>query len=232
MAKKTVQETPANGLKTDDVFDFEPGDAREGGSDPKTPSMPAPDPDDFFSPENMRLATALVPTPKSVTSAYELGKPPKDGYFRVHPNPEFSAVYPCVEKDETLFIIHPRLATQVLADPKLESSVKYVRLVFCATYNGPFFVWPINVPRDQTNVSAIYTAQDQAVTFAMEGWIRMTWAAKKKIHESFPYVGPAVPDPDWPDKSFSEILKVVFGSGQMIATLDHPTLRKLAGLEM
>ncbi len=38
-----------------------------------------------------------------------------------------------------------------------------------------------------------------------------------------------LPDPEWPDRRFSELLEIAFG-GRVIADADHPAIRKLRGI--
>lgn len=196
-----------------------------------TPTPPADD-DDFFSPENIRLAQEFAPVERSATLAIELRRPPGDSFIRCHPDPAYSLTWPVVEKDETVYVLTPKLAKQLESDPRMATSVKSVRFVLCAIYNGPFFLWAVKQPTDPSNQSTIQKAQDQAVAFGMAGWVRVTWNPKLKQHDCFPYVGPPVSDPLWPEKPFSELLKIAMGEARMIKSADHSVIRKLAGLEL
>jgi hypothetical protein len=195
-------------------------------------TIPPADDDDFFSPENLRLAQDFAPAEKSSTLAIELKKPPADTFIKIHPDPNYSLVWPTVEKDETMYVVHPRLAKQLETDSRMATLIKPVRFVLCAIHQGPFFMWPVKQSVDPANQSTVHKALDQAVAFGMAGWVRITWNPKLRIHETFEYRGPSVAEPVWPDKPFSELMKIALGEARMIKDINHSTLRKLAGLEL
>lgn len=217
------------------ALDTDPWDVDDEPTPPDEkpdPKLPPEDDDDFFSPENMRLAAQMAPEVKPVNNAFEVKKPPKDKSIRIHPDPNFSKVWPAFEVDEVFYLIHPKLARTLEADPVFSSSVHAVRLMLCAIADGPFFVWCVKQPLDPAKAGSMHEAREQAIAHAMKGWVRITWSAKKGIHECFPYVGPDRVEPDWPDMTFQEIMKVVFGESRMIKDLNHPIVRKLGGLEL
>lgn len=198
----------------------------------KTSPVPPADDDDFFSPENIRLAQEFAPIERSSTLAIELRKPPADTFIKIHPDPVYSMVWPTVEKDETIYVVHPRVAKQLETDPRMATLVKPVRFVVCAIHQGPFFIWPVKQSMDPANQSNVQKALDQAIGFGMAGWVRITWNPKLRVHDCIEYRGPSVAEPVWPDKPFQELMKIALGDARMVKDMDHPTLRKLAGLEL
>lgn len=61
----------------------------------------------------------------------------------------------------------------------------------------------------------------------MKGWTRS--AANMSLGAYEASTAPqGVPDPVWPELSFSEVLKIAFRD-QFIGTIDHPVLRRLRG---
>ena len=61
----------------------------------------------------------------------------------------------------------------------------------------------------------------------MGKWVRV--AANMSLGAYEVYEASAnLPDPEWPDKSFAELLQVAFRD-KHIATLDHPVLKRLRG---
>jgi hypothetical protein len=194
--------------------------------------MPPADPDDFFSPENLRIAQEFAPPPDSATFAVDVRKPPKDQYIMAHPDPNYSMVWPIIEMEETVYVVHPVLAKTLQSDPTVASSIKAARIVLCAIHRGPLFVWVVKQPADPTKKSAMHTALDQCLGLAMAGWTRITWNEEKRQHDGFPLKMDNPPAPAWPAKSFPEILKTAFGDARMIKTADHQVIRKLSGLEL
>jgi hypothetical protein len=212
---------------TENEFDM-PTDGAGG----PTAVMPPADLDDFFSPENLRIAQEFAPPPDSATFAVDVRKPPKDQYIMAHPDPNYSMVWPIIEMDETVYVVHPVLAKTLQSDPTVASSIKAARIVLCAIHRGPLFVWVVKQPADPTKKSAMHVALDQCLGFAMAGWTRITWSEEKRQHEAFTLKMENPPTPAWPAKSFPEILKTAFGDARMIKTADHPVIRKLSGLEL
>lgn len=245
MARKTQVKTdksnldaapaaPPSGETVASMFDLPAVEPVQAVPTPALEPSPVPpaDDDDFFSPENIRLAQEFAPAAVSSTLAIELRKPPADTFIKIHPDPAYSLVWPTVEREETLFVLTPKIAKQLESDTRMASLVKPVRFVLCAIHQGPFFMWAIKQSKDPSNQSSIHKALDQAVAFGMAGWCRITWSEKLRVHETFEYRGPSVAEPMWPDKPFSELMKLALGEARMIKSIDHPTLRKLAGLEL
>jgi len=195
------------------------------------PGMPPADPDDFFSPENTRLAQEIAPQAELVTFAVEVRKPPNDQMIRVHPDPAYSPVWPVIEFEEVIYLVAPLLAKRLRTDDRFESVIRMARLVFCSILNGPFFVWVTKVPEESTRANAMHKARDQCIAKAQEKYVRIAWSQSHKIHQAFQFQGQELPAPDWPVKPYSEILTIAFGADRMIRDENHPVIRKLAGLE-
>lgn len=214
------------------VRSFDDFGMADNGAGAPLVGMPPADPDDFFSPENLRIAQEFAPPPDSATFAVDVRKPPKDQYIMAHPDPNYSMVWPIIEMEETVYVLHPVLAKTLQSDPTIASSIKAARIVLCAIHRGPLFVWVVKQPADPTKKSAMHVALDQCLGFAMAGWTRITWSEEKRQHEAFPLKMENPPIPAWPAKTFPEILKTAFGDARMIKTADHPVIRKLSGLEL
>jgi hypothetical protein len=62
---------------------------------------------------------------------------------------------------------------------------------------------------------------------AMEGWIRLASNLSLGAYEIFEPTG-NLPDPEWPDIEFNEILKIAFRD-KIIDDTNHPVLKQLRG---
>ena len=62
---------------------------------------------------------------------------------------------------------------------------------------------------------------------AKKSWIRLVANMSLGAYEVYEAAG-SLPDPEWPDLDFAEILKVAF-KGQYITDIDHPVIRRLLG---
>ncbi len=67
----------------------------------------------------------------------------------------------------------------------------------------------------------------EAAQMAETGWVRVM--ANMNLGANEVYTATADhPDPDWPELSFSDILKIAF-KGHYISEYDHPVIRRLRG---
>jgi hypothetical protein len=153
-------------------------------------------------------------------------KPNKQEFFRAHPDPAMSmatSVFLDTEERET-YIAMPDIR------PLLADLLKPVLLAACITRQKVLLLWPIALP-DTTgsggNRAWGETAR-QAAELAKKHWVR--------IHADMAYGGYRIvqaagelSEPEWPDKSLSELLGVAF-KDRLITSADHPVVRKLRGL--
>lgn len=223
---------------TDPDFDFGQDDdgAGEGESDHRAGEMPPPDDDDFFSPEAYAMAAAMAPAPVSSTLAIEERRPPKDQFIKICTKPGYALSWPIIEcasaagsDDKITYVVHPRLALQLEQDPALASSVKMARIMLYHVLKGGMYLWVVNQGTGEKE-SAMTIARNQAIALAEQNYVRITWDPHKKLHDAFAFKGQFI-EPAWPDKTMAEIIKIAFGDARMIRTMDHPVLRRLAGLE-
>jgi hypothetical protein len=63
---------------------------------------------------------------------------------------------------------------------------------------------------------------------AVKGWIRITANMSLGAYEIFEATSKQIPDPQWPELAFQQILRVAF-KDRFITALDHPVLRRLRG---
>jgi hypothetical protein len=150
-------------------------------------------------------------------------KPHKQEFVRVHRSEEFRIETMVLElkEDRETYLVDPNL----WSDLTLELTPK----VLFTTLNRQkvLTLWPIRMPGadgrvDQWNSSAL-----DAATLARETWVRVAASMGLGAYEVFEASG-EIPEPEWPDLSFAEILNIAF-KGRYIASLDHPALRRLRG---
>ena len=68
----------------------------------------------------------------------------------------------------------------------------------------------------------------KAAVLAQANWIRMVANMSNGAYDIFEASG-KLPDPEWPDLAFSEILRIAFRDFRISST-DHPVIRKLWGV--
>ena len=117
----------------------------------------------------------------------------------------------------------PKIQSELLGDPCFSLRV----CVLAVTKQGVPFIWPLRPDCDaggKSDKSA--RAPLAAMQLAQEKWTRIYW-----VKEKFEYLietADISDEPKFPEKSFSELLRLGF-KASIISTLDHPALLELKG---
>ena len=69
-----------------------------------------------------------------------------------------------------------------------------------------------------------------AAQIAQDSWVRVSANMSLGAYDTFTALGD-IPEPEWPDLSFEEILKIAF-KGKYIESTDHVVIRDLLGGEL
>ena len=199
---------------------FEPGHAAA----PPAPS-PTPEPPDPFDPASLRLDAnyAAGLGVKKMLTTVPVRKPGKQEWFRVRPGEEWRIQTACYEDEELreTYLVDRSLWTELagLIHPAL--------ILTCVSRSGDLFLWRCKLPGPDGRPNH-WT--DSALAIAREAetdWRRMAANMVAGYYDGFQPTA-ALPDPEWPDRTFTEILRTAF-KGRLIDSLDHPLLRKLRG---
>src|SRR5262249_12734467 len=92
---------------------------------------------------------------------------------------------------------------------------------------GVLFLWPIRLPGADGKVDGWSQSALEAAQKARSGWVRVSANLSLGAYEVWEATG-EFGEPDWPDKSFRELLHLAF-KGKLIECPDHPVLRRLRG---
>jgi hypothetical protein len=95
------------------------------------------------------------------------------------------------------------------------------------TRQGVPFLWPIRLPGDDGKHNEWHRTALEAAQRAQTRWVRIAANMAAGGYDLFEATG-ALPEPEWPDLSFRELLKIAF-KDRFIRTADHPVLRRLRG---
>jgi hypothetical protein len=150
-------------------------------------------------------------------------KPNRQEFVRVHPDENMrleTAVLELKEDRET-YLVEPELWAELAGEltPKA--------LFTAINRQGVLTIWPVRLPgedgrHDEWNRSALEAAQ-----MAMNRWVRV--AANMSLGAYEVYEASAdLPDPQWPDLNFQQILEVAF-KDRFVRSLDHAVVRRLRG---
>ena len=197
----------------------------EAPANPKpTANGAAPDP---FDPAALRLSHdfgASLGVKKALLTV-PVRKPDKSWFVRAHPADEYSLQTAVIElkEDRETYLVAPQLWPALAA----ESTFSPRALFTAVNRQGVLFLWPIRLPGADGKVDAWSQSALEASQLARTTWVRVAANMALGAYEVFQATGD-LPDPEWPDKPFRELLKVAF-KDRMITALDHPVLRKLRG---
>jgi hypothetical protein len=163
---------------------------------------------------------------KKLLQKVVIGKPPRDEFFRVNPDPGYRLVRVGLHKSEAekeLFLIPPKYARE------LEGDFGELTLYTVMPRAGDVRLWDIGLPKDGRWNSYHETA-DAVAHLAMEKWVRVKTNLSQKTYETYVAQAVGIPEPDWSEvQPFSELVRLAFRD-KIVDSDDHPLFAKLRGL--
>jgi hypothetical protein len=160
---------------------------------------------------------------KKVITTIPVHKPHKQDFVRIRPGDDYQISTAVIEmkEDRETFLIAPELWNELPGEiiPKI--------FLTGMTRQGVLFLWPIRLPNadgrhDNWNRSAL-----EAAELAKRKWVKVVSNMSLGGYEVYEATGD-LPDPEWPDLSFEEIMKIAF-KDRYITGMDHPVIRRLNG---
>lgn len=180
---------------------------------------------------SLRLDQGFTQTSDVVKVFYQIpiGRPPKQDFFRSHPDAAFRFPAAIIEDENNrseVFIVDSRLINE------LEGEWKLAILTPIMNRQNELTIWPVKQPVGDRIPCAWHTSALQASVIAKDVWVRMTSNMRTKSYDV--YQAPAQhknnwPDPVWPDMTMEELIDIAF-RGRVIDSLDHPLVKQLRGL--
>lgn len=180
---------------------------------------------DRFDPSRLRLSQNFVESVgvKKALLTVPVRKPGRQDFVRTHPDSTFRLETAVIElkEDRETYLIDPELWHELPGE--------IVPKVLFTTMNrqGVLSLWPIRLPRedgrhDEWNRSAL-----EAAELAQSKWLRVAANMSLGAYEVYEAVS-KLPEPEWPEVTFPEILKIAFRD-RFITDLSHPVVRRLRG---
>ncbi|MFL5342053.1 MAG: hypothetical protein ACJ8F7_18060, partial [Gemmataceae bacterium] len=164
---------------------------------------------------------------KKVLLSVPIRKPDKSWFVRVHPSEEFRQQTAVIELKEErgseTFLVAPALWPALSG----ESTFTPKALFLGINRQGNLFVWPARLPGADGKLDEWSRTALEAADMAMKRWVRVQANMPLGAYDVCEAHG-ELPEPEWPDLSFGQILKIAF-KDRIITTLDHAVLRKLRG---
>jgi hypothetical protein len=206
-----------------DTATFDPGDLER----PAAPAQAAgPDP---FDPASLRLSQDFAASigVKKALLAVPIRKPDKAWFVRVHPDAAYRLQTAVVELKEDRGAETYLVAPSLWPDLAAEATFSGRALFTAVNRQGVVFLWPVRLPGPDGRVDEWSRTALEAADMAAKGWVRVAANMGLGAYDVHQASG-RLPEPDWPDVPFRELLRVAF-KDRFINDLNHPVLRRLRG---
>jgi hypothetical protein len=184
--------------------------------------MSAPDPFDLDSLRLTQDFAGSVGVKKALTTI-PVRRPDRQWFIRVHPDPAYRLETTVVElkEDGETYLIASNLRAELPGE--IVSKV----LLTAVTRQGNVFLWPVRMPDEMGKLDEWNRSAFEATKLAEKQWIRLVANRSLGAYETYVATGD-LPDPEWPEKSFQELVRIAFRD-RFIDALEHPVVQRLRG---
>jgi len=181
--------------------------------------------DQFPDLNKLRLSQEFLETAgaKKLLTTVPVRKPRKQDFIRVHAEAGFRGAFAIIE------LVDDRESYLVTPDIAAASPTEVVMTTIYAAINRQrvVFLWPVRLPLSDGRVLEWHRSAQEAAERAMTHWVRVTANMALGAYEITEAPG-KVPDPEWPDYSFDDLLRIGFRD-RIINNHNHPVLKRLRG---
>jgi hypothetical protein len=185
-------------------------------------------PPDPFNLANLVIGQDYLETASStkLLTTVRVGKPNKQEWFRIHPDPAFRNNFAILEfKDENLvYIVAPGMTET------LQGEIYFATVYFGITRMSVPFLWPVRLPDENGKQHECHRTAAIGAEHAMTKWTRLVHNKAAGAYDIYPALRDPG-EPKWPDKPFNELLRIAFRNEGIIDSDEHPAVRKLFGFE-
>jgi hypothetical protein len=174
----------------------------------------------------LRKASKLTVQRKPVLVNVTVDKPANNCYFRAHPTwvlDEATVIRDAEGTSRTFYFVVPAMRTH----PKLMPRLRPVTLAVISLWPADTVqIWPVPILGERE--FKVWKSARTAYELARNQWVQIVWNEASSDYIIDPAEG-IDHLPNWPDKSFEELLKLGF-DGKIIDNEDHSYVRRLRGL--
>jgi hypothetical protein len=197
---------------------------------PKVPRLvEATNSDDPYDLARLRVSQnflAETPTQK-LTITVPIKRPGRQDFVRTHPLLTYrdQLAFLKFEDEGEVYVV------DLLAVPELKGECYLATLFTAITSTGVVFLWPVRVPAADGKPLDWHLSQARAAEAAMTKWVRMKSNMSLRAYDVYVAAdGSTIPDPEWPDLTFPEILRIALKDHPPINSLSHPVAKRLRGV--
>jgi hypothetical protein len=179
-----------------------------------------------FDPAALRLDDSFVATSgvKKLLTTVPVRKPNRQDFVRVHRDPNYRLTPAAIielKEDRETYLVTPEIALE------LPGEFGVATLYTTTNRQGVLHLWPVKLPGPDGKHNEWHRSAAEAAERAMDHWVRTTANMSLGAYEIFEAIG-ELPEPEWPEISFQEILQVAFRD-RIVDRLDHPLIHRLRG---
>ena len=183
------------------------------------------DEDSLFSIESLRISqdfSADLGVKKALLTV-PVRKPHKQEFIRVRPggNHRLETTVLELKPENETYLVSPELRPALMAEivPKV--------LLTAISRQDVLFLWPVRLPDADGRIDSWNESALKVSRTAENEWVRLSANRPLGAYDAFVAQG-NLPDPEWPDKSFNDLLELAFKE-RYIQDVDHPVIRALRG---
>jgi hypothetical protein len=178
----------------------------EGATDSTAKGTDAPDPNDPFNPENLRIDQSFLnrSVAKKMLATVPVKRPNKQDFVRVHPDSNYHITVALIElkADRECFLIAPAYAKQ-LAD---DVCATYMLALTINRQEVPFF-WPLRLPDPSGRQNNWHTSAVEAANASIKDWVRVVPNLDLGAYEII-IAEKRLFEPEWPEIPIHELLRI------------------------
>ncbi len=190
-------------------------------------AQPAPEQGDPFDITRLRLDqsfTEMVGVKKLLTTV-PIRKPNPQDFVRVHSGVDYRLDVALLElrDDREAYLVLPEVARELPGECVLAT------IYTAINRQGVIFLWPVRLPTPDGRVLEWHRSMAEAVGIAMRRWVRVKANMSLGAYDIYEAEA-TIPDPEWPNLSFQELLRIGF-KDRLIDRLNHVVIKRLRGLD-
>jgi hypothetical protein len=184
--------------------------------------IPAADP---FNPDALRLDQTFTEgaSVKRLLTTVPVRRPNPQDFIRTHPDPAYRLTAALIElRDEReMYLVPPTMAHELVGE--------FTPCCLFTTINrqGVALLWPVKLPNPDGRQFEWHRSALEAAELALSRWIRVKANMALGAYEMFE-ASSTIPDPEWPNVPFSELLRIGFRD-RLVDRPDHPVILRLRG---
>ena len=178
-----------------------------------------------FDLESLRVSQDFVKDSgvKKLLTTVPVRKPNRQDFVRVHHDSSYvlDTMLLNLKEERETYLVAPSFREEI------PQELTHTRLALATNRQKVLFLWQLRLPSSSGKTDAWSMSALEAYEEAKKNWVRISANMSLGAYEIYEALG-NLSDPEWPDESMDEILRIAFRNS-FIDSYDHPVLRRLRG---